>query len=132
MAIARTEPKRSLVRVECMFVTRAVGGNGSVHCLTHQSCVDFATTIPFRKGTAGPIGDQPPFLLSQGGVEVEHKWIGVDAEFSDDEGHSLRHQTRDEGDIPREAIERGDDDRTLRGPSRRERGSEVRPAFQGV
>ena len=59
------------------------------------------------------LGDQPALLLGQRRVEVQHEWIGVGAEFGDDERHALGHKAGDEGDVAGEAIELGDDDRAL-------------------
>lgn len=55
----------------------------------------------------GALGDQPPFLLRQHGIEMQHERIGIPAEFGDDEGHSLRHQARDECHFAREPVQFG-------------------------
>lgn len=40
---------------------------------------------------------------------MQHERIGVGSDFGHDEGHALGHQAGDEGDIPREPVEFGDD-----------------------
>ncbi len=59
-------------------------------------------------GCLGAFADKPALLFGQGGVEVEHEGIGVGAELSHDERHTLGHQAGDKGDIAREPIELGD------------------------
>ena len=50
-------------------------------------------------------------ILGKRGIEMEHEGIGIDTEFSDDEGNALRHQPGDEGAIARQPVELGDDHR---------------------
>jgi hypothetical protein len=40
--------------------------------------------------------DQPALFPRQGGLDVQHEGIGIGAQLSHDEGHSLGHQTADE------------------------------------
>ena len=43
-----------------------------------------------------PLADQRPFLLSQRGKQVQHKWVNVRAKLRHDKRHLVRHQPRDE------------------------------------
>lgn len=52
-----------------------------------------AARLPDRQRRLRALGDKPPFLLRQGGVEVQHEWIGVAAKFGHDEGDALRPAT---------------------------------------
>ena len=63
---------------------------------------------------------------------MQHEGIGIRAQLCDDEGDSLGHQTRDEGDISGEPVELGDDDRALAGRARGERCCELRAPVQGI
>ena len=47
-------------------------------------------------------------------------------------GHPLRHEAGDEGDVAREPVELGDDDRTLAGLAGCERRGELWSPVQGV
>jgi len=44
---------------------------------------------------------------------MQHEWIGFCPEFGDDKRDALRHQPGDEGNVSGEAIELGDNHRTL-------------------
>jgi hypothetical protein len=60
----------------------------------------------FRTANAALVlGDQPPFLLGQGGKEVKHERVSVAAEFGDDERYALRHQAGDERNVARQSAE---------------------------
>jgi hypothetical protein len=61
-----------------------------------------APSLAGAQGGLGPVGNQPPLLLGEGGVEVQHERIGVCAQLSDEEWYALRHETGDEGDVARE------------------------------
>ena len=80
----------------------------------------------------GALRDQPPLLLGQRGVEVQHERIGVAAEFGDDERHALRHQAGDERDVARQPVQLRDQDAALRGLGRSQRGCELRPPVERV
>jgi hypothetical protein len=41
----------------------------------------FALSLPGGECAPGSFGDHPPFLLCQGGVEVQHEGISIDPEF---------------------------------------------------
>ena len=50
--------------------------------------------LPRRQPEAfltGPLRDQPPILLRERCLEVQHERIGIAAQLGDDEGYSLRH-----------------------------------------
>ena len=91
-----------------------------------------AARLPDRQRRLGALRDQPPLLLGQRGVEVQHERVGVAAEFGDDERHALGHQAGDERDIAREPVELRDQDAALRGLGRGQRGGELRPAIERV
>ena len=91
-----------------------------------------AARLPDRQCGLGALRDQPPFLLGQRGVEVQHERVGVAAEFGDDERHALRHQAGDERDIAGEAVQLRDQDAAFRGLGGGQRGCELRPAIERV
>ena len=84
------------------------------------------------EGGAGALADQPALLLGQRRIEVQHEGIGIDAELGDDEGHPLRHEPGDEGDVAGEAIELGDDDRALGYARGSKRCGELWPAIERI
>lgn len=53
--------------------------------------------------------DHPTLLLGERGVQVQHERVGIDAEFGDDERHTLAHQPRDKRHVARKAVELRDD-----------------------
>ena len=53
-----------------------------------------ATRLGCLQGSLGAGTDQGALLLRQGGVDVQHERIGVDAQLGDDERHPLDHQAR--------------------------------------
>jgi len=63
---------------------------------------------------------------------VQHKWVGVGAEFGDDERHPLRHKPRNEMHVAGEAIELRNDDGTFRFASPGERAAEFWTAVESV
>ena len=63
---------------------------------------------------------------------MQHEWVGVGAEFGDDERHPLRHQPRNEMHVTGEAIEFCNDDGTFRLASPRKRAAEFGAAIQSV
>ena len=69
--------------------------------------------LPLSKGGLRALRNQPPLLLGQRRVEVQHVGIGVRSELGHDEGDTLCHQARDECHVTRQAIELGHDHRTL-------------------
>ena len=79
-----------------------------------------------------PLGDQPPLLLGERGIEVQHEGIGIGAKLGDDERHALRHQPGDEGDIAGEPVELGDDDGALADSGRGQRGGELRAPIERI
>jgi len=50
-----------------------------------------------RQRGLGALGCQPPLLLGQSGIEVQHERVGVLAQLSDHEWHSLGHQAGHKG-----------------------------------
>ncbi|GLR41173.1 hypothetical protein GCM10007880_16890 [Mesorhizobium amorphae] len=44
---------------------------------------------------------------------MQHEGIGIGTEFRNDEGNTLNHEARDEGDVSGEAIELGHDYRAF-------------------
>ena len=63
---------------------------------------------------------------------MEHERVGIGTELGDNEGNALNHQAGDEGDIAREAVELGHDDRAFRQASRGEGRSQLRPTIESV
>src|SRR3984957_5605929 len=80
----------------------------------------------------GPARDQGALLFGQRGIEVQDEGIDVRPQFSDDEGHTMRHQTGNEMHVAREAIELGDHDRASHRPRFGERRRQLRPAVERV
>jgi len=69
-----------------------------------------AARLPDCEGHLRAFGDQPPLLLGERRIEVQHERVGVAPQFGDDERHPLRHQAGDERHVAREAVELGDQD----------------------
>ena len=88
--------------------------------------------LPGGEGGPGALRDQPPFLLGQRRVEVQHERVGIGAEFRDDEGDALRHQAGNEGDVAGEAVELGHHDRALCLARCGQRCGELRAAVERV
>jgi hypothetical protein len=63
---------------------------------------------------------------------VEHERISIDAKFGDNEGHTVGHQAGHKSDVPREAVELGNNDRAFVGAPRGQRCGELRPAIEGA
>ncbi len=84
------------------------------------------------QGRAGTLADQSALLLGQRGVEVQHEGVSIRAEFGHDEGHTLRHQAGDEGDVTREAIELGNEHRAFCAPRGSEGFCKLRSAVQCI
>ena len=91
-----------------------------------------ALGLPLCERRTRPLRDQPPFLLRESSVEVQHERVCIRTQFDDDERHLLRHETGDEGNVPGEPVELGNDDRSPAGLPRRECRSELRAPVQGV
>jgi hypothetical protein len=53
-----------------------------------------ALCLPCGEGRLRSLRDQPPLLLGQRRVQVQHERVGVDAELGDNERHTLGHQAR--------------------------------------
>jgi hypothetical protein len=62
----------------------------------------------------GSLRNETAFLLGQGRIQVQHKRIGVPAEFGHDEGHTLRHQAGHKSHVTRKPVELGNNYATLR------------------
>lgn len=45
-----------------------------------------------RENSGGPLRDQPPLFLGEGGIEMQREGIGVGTYFRHEERHLLRHQ----------------------------------------
>ncbi len=60
---------------------------------------------------------------------MQHERVGISAEFCDDERHPLHHQSGNEGDIARKAIELGHNDRAFELPGKGEGGCEDKAIF---
>ena len=69
---------------------------------------------------------------AKSGVKVQHKRVGVSAEFGDDERNALDHQSGNEGDITREAIELGHDHRAFCLAGKGEGGIQLRPSIKSI
>ena len=76
--------------------------------------------------------DQGALLLRQGGVDVQHERVGVDAQLGDDERHALDHQAADEVHVAPQAVELGDDHRGLELAGVPERRGQLRPTIQRI
>ena len=63
---------------------------------------------------------------------MQHERVGIGAEFGDDERHSLNHQAGDEGNVARQAIELGHDDRAFGLAGKGEGGRQLRPSIESV
>ena len=75
----------------------------------------------------------PAPFLGQGGINVQHEWIGVRvARLRHDKGHIVRHQAGDEMDVTAQPIELGDDDRRLVFARGLERRGQLPPAIGRV
>jgi hypothetical protein len=81
---------------------------------------------------ARPLGDEAPLLLGQSRVEVQHEGIGIGPEFGGDEWHPLRHEAGNEGHVPRQAIELGDQHCASLRAGRRQGCGELGPAIQRI
>jgi hypothetical protein len=64
-----------------------------------------ASRLGSGKPHPSPLRNHQPFLLCQGGINVERKGIDIGAEFSHDERHLVRHQTGDEMHVAAQPIE---------------------------
>ena len=60
-----------------------------------------------RKRSFGSLRNETAFLLGQGRIQVQHKRIGVSAEFCHDEGHTLRHQAGHKSHVTRKPVKLG-------------------------
>jgi hypothetical protein len=74
-----------------------------------------------------PLRDHAALLLGHRGVNVQHEWIGLGAEISDDEADFVLHQAADEVHVTAEPIELRDNNRRLGLASGFQRGTELRP-----
>ena len=63
---------------------------------------------------------------------MEHKEVGIRAQFRHDEGDPLLHEPADEVHVTAEPIELGDNDRTLGLPGRLDGSGQLRPAVKCV
>ena len=91
-----------------------------------------ALSLPGRQRRPRALRDQPPLLLCQCSVEVQHEGICISPQFGDDEGHTLGHQARYEGHVAGEPIELGHNDRALLLPPCGQRCGQLRPSVEGV
>jgi hypothetical protein len=64
--------------------------------------------------------------------QVEQGRVGIGAEFGDDERHLVDHQSADEVDVARQAIELGDEDGAPRAPRSGHRRGEDRAAIERI
>jgi hypothetical protein len=88
--------------------------------------------FPDRQRGLGALRDQPPLLLGQCGLQVQHERIGVAPELGNDEGYALRHQAGNESDITRQPIKLRHQNAALCGLGGGEGGCELRPAIKRV
>jgi hypothetical protein len=63
---------------------------------------------------------------------VQHARVCICTQLGDDEWNALSHESGNEGDVAREAVELRDDDRALARLAGREGSSELRATLQGV
>jgi|GEM_PF-5634518 len=117
-----------------------VVGSGEQRCAAHVAgfadvdrVAEFAPAcFPDCERSLGALGDEPPLLLRQRGVEVKHERVGVAAKFSDDERDTLGHQASNEGNITREAIQLRDHYAAFSGLRGSQCGGEVRASVESV
>ena len=76
--------------------------------------------------------DEPPLLLGECCVEVEHEWVGIGPEFSNDERHALNDQSGNEGNVSGKAIKLGNQDWAFCNLGRGERSSKLRSPVECV
>ena len=91
-----------------------------------------ALSLPRRQRRPRPLRDQPPLLLRQCSVEVQHEGICISSQFGNDERHTLGHQARYEGHVAGKPVELGHDDRALLLPPRGQRCGQLRPSVEGI
>ena len=72
-----------------------------------------ALSLPRRQRRPCPLRDQPPLLLGESSVQVQHERVCIRAQFGDDERNPLRHEAGNERDVAGEPVELGDDDRAF-------------------
>ena len=80
----------------------------------------------------GALRDQPPLLLRQCSVKVQHEGGCIPAQFSNDERHTLRHQPRYECHVTGKPVELGHDDRAFLLPSCGQRRGKLGPSVEGI
>ena len=84
-----------------MLIRRRLRGGAAPVSSTGRGKAGARSLLDCQRGL-GAFRDQPPLLLGQRGIQVQHKWIGIAAQLGDDERHALGHQPSYEGDIARE------------------------------
>ena len=85
-----------------------------------------------RQRRPGALADKRALFLGQGGVDVQHERIAVDAELSDDERHPVRHQAADEVHVAGQPIELRHRDGALRFAGVGQRRGELRAPLEGI
>ena len=88
--------------------------------------------LPRRQRRLGPLRDQPPLLLRQCSVEVQHEGICISPQFGNDERHTLGHQARYEGHVAGKPVELGHDDRAFLLPPCGQRCGQLGPSVEGI
>jgi hypothetical protein len=63
---------------------------------------------------------------------MQHKRISVSTQLGHDERHTLSHQSRDKGHIPRQSIELGNEYAALRYTGGSQSRGKLRPPIQGI
>ncbi len=91
-----------------------------------------AVRLARGKRRPGPLRDQPPLLLGQCRVDVEHEGVSIATEFGDDEWHTLRHQAGHKGHVAGKPVELGHNDRTFPLPPRGQRCGQLKPSVEGI
>jgi hypothetical protein len=113
-------------------LARAVCGFGFVGGGDFGVSEDDAAGFGFGETFAGSGRDHAPLLLGEGGPDVQHERVGIDAKLGDDEGDALGHQARNEVDVAGEAIELCDADRAFSPAGVGHGGRELRASGQRI
>ena len=137
--LGRHAPRRESGRLQLgkqwRQLFRSLHGLGSVGW-----CKVFGTMSPKTSATGlgsgergtGPRRDHMTLLLGERRIDVKHERVSIGSKLGYDERHPLRHQPRNEGHVPRQAIELRHDHGSLVPASLLERLSQLWTAIEGI
>lgn len=98
-----------------------------------SSCCPASSRRPFATtARRGSLRGQPPLLLGECSIKVEHERLSVGAELRNNEGYTAGHQAGDEGNVAREPIELGNHHRAFLLAGGSKRGGELWPSVKRV